>query len=205
MVFPSLLKWESKGAGMRSEAEVSKHLLSWAGADPPVSQECDVMTYVRETCGCCGESWPPRGGGARLLVSLGGPRPGVRVICLGRALPLRVTVSPCAPGRAPWACLPGPGVSAHSHPPLPLTLPPTPRLREAVWGPGRGVRHRQLREHRLHQLHPGKELCHQRGQQAGGHCQGPQVRDRSAAPAVGAGGESGGPTHGQGGQAGRKP
>ena len=45
------------------------------------------MTYVRETCGCCGESWPPRGGGARLLVSLGGPRPGVMVICLGRALP----------------------------------------------------------------------------------------------------------------------
>lgn len=34
-----------------------------------VFQECDVMTYVRETCGCCGESaqrigmcaWPPEG------------------------------------------------------------------------------------------------------------------------------------------------
>lgn len=34
-----------------------------------VFQECDVMTYVRETCGCCGElaqhirmcAWPPEG------------------------------------------------------------------------------------------------------------------------------------------------
>lgn len=29
-------------------------------AHPAVFQECDVMTYVRETCGCCGESGPPR-------------------------------------------------------------------------------------------------------------------------------------------------
>uniref|UniRef100_A0A8D2BP70 Collagen alpha-2(VI) chain n=1 Tax=Sus scrofa TaxID=9823 RepID=A0A8D2BP70_PIG len=29
---------------------------------PAGLQECDVMTYVRETCGCCGELRPPHGG-----------------------------------------------------------------------------------------------------------------------------------------------
>lgn len=44
------------------------------------------MTYVRETCGCCGEFWPPRGGAAGTLVSLERSHPGVGAICLAHAL-----------------------------------------------------------------------------------------------------------------------
>lgn len=54
------------------------------------------MTYVRETCGCCGESQSPQGGAA----GLPGSHPAVRVIIQGLGSRPEVGVIRVPP--SPW-------------------------------------------------------------------------------------------------------
>lgn len=83
----------------------------------PVLQECDVMTYIRETCGCCGESRPCR------VVLLSCPGSGSssesRPPPVGSFPTVHLAVYPVVWGR------PGPG-SAHTA--ITPSAPPAHRL-----------------------------------------------------------------------------
>ena len=91
-------------------------------AHPAVFQECDVMTYVRETCGCCGELRPPRSYiGA--LVSLGAPVQGSRSPALVLPSGLRSLFPMVHLGACPWRLRVSPWAGGQrSDPPAPPAL-----------------------------------------------------------------------------------
>lgn len=112
-------------------------------------QDCDVMTYMRETCGCCGEAK-------------------IKFKKQRKQNTIAGSDGVSLPGSSPTL---SPLCSA-----LLSSLPV--RLREALRRARHRVRHRQLRERRPDKLHPGEKLCYQHHQQDGLHGQRPSVAQR---------------------------